>query len=142
MQAENKFFSLMDLMSAASKEASSLKEIWSTLMSDRESFNREREEMLSQIEDYSEIIESKDGEHQGQHREVLERRKEVEKLVVQVTTAMAAVTEQKQKVKCASSCTFSATHLPISTGRRERQPAGALAQRVFRPSGFYHHLAT
>lgn len=97
-QAENKFFSLMDLMSAASKEASSLREIWTTLMSDRESFNREREEMLTTIDEFSEIIEAKDGDHQGQHRELLERRKEVEKLVMQVTTAMAAVTEQKQKV--------------------------------------------
>lgn len=98
MQAENKFFSLMDLMSAASKEASSLKEIWATLMADREAFDREREEMLGQIEEYSEVIENEKNDYHGHGREAEEKRKEVERLTVQLQTVMASVTEHKQKV--------------------------------------------
>lgn len=67
-QAESKFSALMELMTSASREASSFKEYWLALMADRESFDREREELMIQIEEYSEKLEAKDDQHENRHR--------------------------------------------------------------------------
>ncbi|KXT07963.1 hypothetical protein AC579_8597 [Pseudocercospora musae] len=97
-QAETKFFSLIELMSNASREASSLKEYWSRLMSDRESFDREREELMLQIEEINETLEQKETQHHHHGRELGERRKEVEKLLIELSAALNSVSEQKRKV--------------------------------------------
>lgn len=67
-QAESKFAALMELMTSASREATSFKEYWMTLMADRESFDREREELLLQIDEYSEKLETRDDQHDNRHR--------------------------------------------------------------------------
>lgn len=72
-QAESKFTALMELMTSASREASSFKEYWMTLMADREAFDREREELMIQIEEYSEKLEAKDDQHDNRHRGELTR---------------------------------------------------------------------
>lgn len=97
-QAESKFFSLMDFMSNASREASSLKEYWSRLMSERESFAREKEELLVQIDDITESLERTQSQHHHHGRELSDRKKEVERLLIELSTALTGVSEQKKKV--------------------------------------------
>jgi len=97
-QAEGKFFSLMDFMANASREASSLKEYWSHLMAEREGFAREREELMVQIDEISETLERTESQHQHHGRELSERKKEVEKLLLELTAALTAVTAEKRKV--------------------------------------------
>jgi len=97
-QAESKFFALMELMTSANKEASSLKEYWSTLMADRDSFNSEREELLLQIEEISENLERKDDQHHHRDRELGERKREVEKLVSELAIASTTTTEHMKRI--------------------------------------------
>ena len=78
-QAEGKFFALMDLMSTASREASSLKESWARIISERESLVREREELMMQVEEVSETLERTQSEHHHHGHELGERKRQVEK---------------------------------------------------------------
>lgn len=97
-QAESKFFALMEFMASASKEASSLREYWSRLMAERESFAQEREDLLLQIDEASETLERKENSHHHHEHELAERRREVEKLIIELSTALALVDEQKKLV--------------------------------------------
>lgn len=97
-QAENKFFSLIELMSDASREASSLKEYWAKLMSDRDSFEREREDMMLQIDEITETLEQKESQQHSHGRELTEKRKEVEKLLIELTAAMNSISAERKKV--------------------------------------------
>jgi len=97
-QAEGKFFALMDLISGASREASSLKEYWASLMSDRESWAKEREDLLAQIQEYSEVVELRESQHSNHGKEIIERKKEVEKLLLELSAALAGIQEQKRRV--------------------------------------------
>lgn len=63
-QAEGKFFALMDLMSTASREASSLKESWSRIIREREMLARERDELLERVEEVTETLERTQSEYQ------------------------------------------------------------------------------
>ncbi|KAF2168498.1 hypothetical protein M409DRAFT_65449 [Zasmidium cellare ATCC 36951] len=97
-QAESKFFVLIELMSNASREASSLKEYWSRLMADRESFDKEREELMLQIDEVNETLEQKESQQHNHGRELHERKKEIEKLLIELSAAINGVSEQKKKV--------------------------------------------
>lgn len=95
-QAESKFFSLIELMTNASKEASSLKEYWSRLMSDREGFEQEREELLLRIDEVTETLERREGQHQHHGRELGERKREIERLLIELSAALNEVNQRKQ----------------------------------------------
>lgn len=97
-QAESKFFALMDLMSSASREASSLKEVWSRILSERESFARDREELLEQITEVSEELEVQSSQQSRHGHEAAERKKQVEKLLAELSVAIASVSAEKKKV--------------------------------------------
>ncbi|KAF9693064.1 hypothetical protein EKO04_008685 [Ascochyta lentis] len=97
-QAEGKFFALMDLMSTASREASSLKESWARIVSERESLSREKEELLSRVDEVTETLERTQSEHHHHGHEHGERKKQVEKLLLELSVAVTTIQEHKQKI--------------------------------------------
>ena len=96
--AEAKVFALIELMANASREAAALKEYWTKLMSERESFEREREELTLRIDELSETVERTENQHHGRHRELADRKKEVERLLVELSSALGHVSEYKKKI--------------------------------------------
>ena len=97
-QAEGKFFALMDLMSTASREASSLKESWARIMSERDALVRERDELLVTVEEVTEEIQRKEAEYSNHGHEHSERKRQIETLLLELTAAMTTVTEHKKKL--------------------------------------------
>jgi regulator of replication initiation timing len=97
-KANAKFFALMDLMSTASREASSLKETWSHVISEREQLARENEELLRRVEETTEIIERKEKEYHSHGNELIERKRQVEKVLFELSSTLTEVTNQKKKV--------------------------------------------
>ena len=97
-QAEGKFFALMDLMSTASREASSLKESWARMISEREALAREREDLMIQVDEVTETLERSQSEYHHHGHELVERKRQVEKLLLELSAAFTAVAEQKKKV--------------------------------------------
>lgn len=97
-QAETKFFALMELMANASREASSLKEFWSRIISEREAFAQEREELLEQVTEISQELEQRSNERQRNTIDAAERRRHVEKLLAELTIAVSNVATQKKLV--------------------------------------------
>lgn len=95
--AENEFHALIELMSSMSRRSSSLKEIWMKLISERETHYQEMDRMYERIEEYTEIIEKHERESQGQSREQGERKKELVKLRLELSVAIAASAEWKSK---------------------------------------------
>jgi hypothetical protein len=86
-QAESKFTTLIELMTSASREASSFKEYWLALMADRESFDREREELMLQID-----------EQAIRNRELGDARGEVEKLLAIINVSKDSNTEHEKRL--------------------------------------------
>jgi hypothetical protein len=72
-KAESKLFALMELMASASREASLFKEYWARIAAERESFGREREEMLEELTEVSQELERKSTEHHRHGNEAAER---------------------------------------------------------------------
>ncbi|KAF2996899.1 hypothetical protein E8E13_005558 [Curvularia kusanoi] len=97
-QAEGKFFALMDLMSTASREASSLKESWSRIVSERESLFKEKEALLAQVEEVTETLERTQSEHHSHGHEHVERKKHIEKLLLELSVAVTTIQEHKKKI--------------------------------------------
>ncbi|KAH3906189.1 hypothetical protein HBI56_197710 [Parastagonospora nodorum] len=97
-QAEGKFFALMDLMSTASREASSLKDSWARITSEREALAREREDLMIQVDEVTETLERSQSEYHHHGHELVERKRQVEKLLLELSAAFTAVSEQKKKV--------------------------------------------
>jgi len=97
-KANSKFFALMDLMSTASREASSLKETWAHIISERESLARENEELLRRVEEATDIMERKEKEYHSHGSELVEKKRQVEKLLFELSSTLTDVTSQKKKV--------------------------------------------
>ena len=97
-QAEGEFFALMELMSGISRRSSSLKEVWAKIISERESCFLKMDQMNEQFEEYTESIERKEQEQQHHHHEHEDRKKEVSKLRLNITTALSTVSECKRKL--------------------------------------------
>jgi len=97
-QAEGKFFALMDLMSTASREASSLKESWSRIIREREALSREREELLERVEEVTETLERTQSDFHHHGHEHGERKKQIEKLLLDLSAALTTVADLKRKV--------------------------------------------
>ncbi|KAI0126123.1 hypothetical protein BJ170DRAFT_460719 [Xylariales sp. AK1849] len=98
VQGESEFFGLMELMTKISWKSNSLKEIWTKLIAERDSYLSEMEKMEEQFEEYAEMIEQKDKEHNQHNHEHEERRQEISKLRLEVTAALASVTQNKKKL--------------------------------------------
>lgn len=97
-QAEGKFFALMDLMTTASREASSLKESWARIISDRDALIRERDELLVRVDEVTETLERSESQHNHHSHEHGERKRQLEKLILELSAALTSVSEQKKKV--------------------------------------------
>ena len=97
-QAEAKFLALMDLMANASREASSLRESWSRIVSEREAFNAEREELLEQITEVSEELEQTSTQRHQHGDELGQKKKQVETLLSELSIAVASVTTEKKRL--------------------------------------------
>ncbi|KZM21566.1 hypothetical protein ST47_g7324 [Ascochyta rabiei] len=97
-QAEGKFFALMDLMSTASREASSLKESWARIVSERESLFKEKEELLSRVDEVTETLERTQSEHHHRGHDHGERKKQIEKLLLELSVAVTTIQEHKKKI--------------------------------------------
>lgn len=98
VQSEGKFFALMDLMSTASREASSLKESWSRIVTERESLFREKEELLARVDEVTETLERTQSEHHHHGHEHGERKKQIEKLLLELSIAVTTIQEHKKKI--------------------------------------------
>lgn len=96
--AEGRFYALMDLMSTASRDASSLKESFSRIIAERDALLRERDELLVRVDEITEVIETKEREHSHRGHEADERKRQVEKLLLELSVALAAVAEHKKQV--------------------------------------------
>ncbi|RMY53096.1 hypothetical protein D0865_05438 [Hortaea werneckii] len=97
-QAEKSFMSLMDLMTGASKEAGSLREYWSRLISDREAFDKERESLVVQIDEMTASMERMEIEQESQRQHVGDRKQEVARLLNELSIAAATITELRKKL--------------------------------------------
>ncbi|OAL43103.1 hypothetical protein IQ07DRAFT_637261 [Pyrenochaeta sp. DS3sAY3a] len=97
-QAEGKFFALMDLMSTASREASSLKESWARIISERDALLREKEELMIRVEEVTETLERQETEHRHHDHEHGERKRKFEALLLELSTALSVVTDHKKKI--------------------------------------------
>jgi chromosome segregation ATPase len=97
-QAEGKFFALMDLMSSASREASSLKESWSRIVSERELLLRERDELQVRVDEVTETLERRESEFHHHGHESSERKKHVEKLLLELSVAATAIKDHQNKI--------------------------------------------
>ncbi|KAL7776023.1 hypothetical protein CFE70_006436 [Pyrenophora teres f. teres 0-1] len=97
-QAEGKLFAFVDTMSSAAREAASLKESWARMMAERDSLLRERDELLVTVEEVTEEFQRKDAEHSHHGHEHGERKRQVEKLILELTAAMTAIAEHKKKL--------------------------------------------
>ncbi|RMZ68158.1 hypothetical protein GMOD_00004360 [Pyrenophora seminiperda CCB06] len=97
-QAEGKLFAFVDTMSAAAREAASLKESWARMMAERDSLLRERNELMVTVEEVTEEVQRKEAEHSHHGHEHGERKRQVEKLILELTAAMTAIAEHKKKL--------------------------------------------
>lgn len=97
-QAEAKFLALMDSMASASREAASLRESWSRIMSEREDFNAEREQLMEQVTEVSEELEQKSSDRHTHGEELMQRKKQVEGLLAELSVAMTSVSTEKKRV--------------------------------------------
>jgi hypothetical protein len=97
-QAESKFTTLIELMTSASREASSFKEYWLALMADRESFDREREELKLQIDELTVQTTERDDEQDIRNRELGDARGEVEKLLAIINVSKDSNTEHEKRL--------------------------------------------
>lgn len=94
----SKFFSLMELMASASREASSLKEVWAKLIAERESWADERNELMEQVTEFSTQLETVQADRHRHTDESVEGKKKVEKLLLDMSIAVAGITAEKKKV--------------------------------------------
>ena len=97
-QAESEFFALMELMSGITRRSSSLKDVWTKIISERESYVSRMDQMYEQFEEYSDTIERKEKELQHHHHDHENRKKEVSKLSFELTAATATALECKKKL--------------------------------------------
>lgn len=88
----------MDLMSTASREASSLKESWARIVSERESLFKEKEELLARVDEVTETLERTQSEHHHHGHEHGERKRQVEKLLLELSVAVTTIQEHKKKI--------------------------------------------
>ncbi|EXJ84869.1 hypothetical protein A1O3_05544 [Capronia epimyces CBS 606.96] len=97
-QVETKFTALMDIISNASREASSLQSIWERLKHEREVYLEERESLIAQATELTAELTSREEERTRHSTEVIDRKKQVEKLLAELTTALATITAEKELV--------------------------------------------
>ena len=101
-QAETEFLALMELMAGISRRSTSLRDVWTKIISERESCYMEMDRMYERIDEYTEIIERKERESHSHTHDHEELKSTVTKLKLEITAALASAAEYKHKL---SDCT-------------------------------------
>jgi chromosome segregation ATPase len=96
--AETKFFAFLDLVANASKEAISLKELWSQMAAERRNFAAEREELREQIEEVTYELETKQQDNHRHDGELVEHKEKVRAISIELTTAINRLAAEKNKL--------------------------------------------
>ncbi|KAI5267417.1 hypothetical protein E4T47_08072 [Aureobasidium subglaciale] len=97
-QAESKFFAFLDMVANASKEAISLKELWSQMAAERRNFAAEREELREQIEEVTYELETKQQDNHRYDGEVAESKEKARAISIELTTAINRLAAEKNKL--------------------------------------------
>ncbi|KAI5243128.1 hypothetical protein E4T42_07474 [Aureobasidium subglaciale] len=97
-QAEGKFFAFLDMVANASKEAISLKELWSQMAAERRNFAAEREELREQIEEVTYELETKQQDNHRYDGEVAESKEKARAISIELTTAINRLAAEKNKL--------------------------------------------
>jgi chromosome segregation ATPase len=96
--AESKFFAFLDMVANASKEAISLKELWSQMAAERRNFAAEREELREQIEEVTYELEVKQQDNHKHDGEVVEYKEKARAISIELTTAINRLAAEKNKL--------------------------------------------
>ncbi|THY91259.1 hypothetical protein D6C92_06357 [Aureobasidium pullulans] len=96
--AEAKFFAFLDMVANASREASSLKELWSQMAAERRNFAAEREELREQIEEVSYELETRQNDNHRHDGELVEHKEKVRSISIELTTAINRLAAEKNKL--------------------------------------------
>ena len=70
----------------------------SKVVSERESFLKEKEELLSRADEMTETIERVQSEHNHHGHEYIERKKQIEKLLLELSISVTTIQEHKKKI--------------------------------------------
>ncbi|KAI5197125.1 hypothetical protein E4T39_07455 [Aureobasidium subglaciale] len=97
-QAESKFFAFLEMVANASKEAISLKELWSQMAAERRNFAAEREELREQIEEVTYELETKQQDNHRYDGEVAESKEKARAISIELTTAINRLAAEKNKL--------------------------------------------
>jgi chromosome segregation ATPase len=122
LEGETQFSALMELIFNISRQSNSLKQLWMKLISERESCLSEMDKMQGQVEECTEFIESKEQEQIQQQSDHEEKKQEVEKLRLELSTVLASVNEYKKKL--------SVRDTDIGNTRRELHEYKEMAMRL------------
>ncbi|KAG9601785.1 hypothetical protein KCU86_g2832, partial [Aureobasidium melanogenum] len=96
--AEAKFFAFLEMVANASKEAISLKELWSQMAAERRNFAAEREELREQIEEVTYELETRQQDNHKHDGELFEHKEKVRAISIELTTAINRLAAEKNKL--------------------------------------------
>ncbi|KAH0401111.1 hypothetical protein KCU89_g4496, partial [Aureobasidium melanogenum] len=96
--AEAKFFAFLEMVANASKEAISLKELWSQMAAERRNFAAEREELREQIEEATYELETRQQDNHKHDGELIEHKEKVRAISIELTTAINRLAAEKNKL--------------------------------------------
>ncbi|KAK1658679.1 hypothetical protein BDP55DRAFT_564753 [Colletotrichum godetiae] len=86
-QAETEFMALTELMASMSRRSMSLREVWSKIITERESVYSEMHRMTERYEELTEVMERKDREHSHHNHEREGHKQELVKVRLELTAA-------------------------------------------------------
>jgi chromosome segregation ATPase len=98
-QAESKFLILMDVISNASKEASSLKAVWENMKHERELLLQKHEALVTQTTELTAELRTREDERSRSSTDVVDWKRKVEKLLTDLAASQASVTTEKAHVQ-------------------------------------------
>ncbi|KAK1634545.1 hypothetical protein BDP81DRAFT_324793 [Colletotrichum phormii] len=87
-QAETEFMALTELMASMSRRSMSLREVWSKIITERESVYSEMHRMTERYEELTEVMERKDREHSHHNHEREGHKQELVKVRLELTAAI------------------------------------------------------
>lgn len=95
---EAKFFAFLDMVANASREATSLKELWSQMAAERRNFAAEREELREQIEEVTYELETKQYDYHKHDNELGEHKEKLRSISIELNTAISRLASEKGKL--------------------------------------------
>lgn len=98
VQAESKFMVLMDVIANASKEASSLKAVWEHMKQERELLLQKHEALVTQTTELTAELRTREDERSRSSTDVVDWKRKVETLLVDLATAHESVKAEKTHV--------------------------------------------